>query len=438
MSSLILYIDAINRICKTKGWKEPGEWANPEFQELSDEISSLTKIKISRNTVRNLVEKVVNRDEKYQPQKSTNDALAQYLGFKNWTQFSNQHRKSFPHHKKLIIAITGALFLLFISFILLYTKDNKKEIVHEYTFEISNPVGKIPHTIRCNFDVSKVNTENIYIDFGHVSPNGQYIFEKAYKSRNVLNRCFHFPGVYRVGLFADNDPVDSKQVHVLSDGWFIYAGNASIKRSKVPEPYTKLRGAVSEHINFDQILNKEITDAGELHIPTERIAKIPGISSNYKVNFCYYDTFAVSTHASVLTTRFKNVSAGNNAHCMEAALTLIGERNKIAFQFTQKGCENYAYYRVGHNYVSGGQNDLPYLIIDFDNYQTISVKSGTGKVDLIVNQQVVQTFEHDQDLGNLLGFVLSFKDSPHIDFVELSNTNGEIIFKDHFEPEGSK
>lgn len=438
MSSLLIYAEVINRIRKSKGWKDASEWANPEFQELSDEISSVTKINISRNTVRNLVEKVVNGDEKYQPQKSTNDALAQYLGFKSWTQFSNQHKSALPKQKKRFLALIIVLLLLVVSLFFLITNDREKEVVHDFTFEVTNPIGKIPHTIRCNYDVSKVDVEDIYIDFGHVSPNGQYLFEAADKSKNVMNRCFHFPGVYRVGLFANNKPIDSKQVHVLSDGWFIYAGNASIKRAEVPDPFPKLWGAITEHISFDQVLNKEVTDAGELHIPTERMAKIPELSSNYKLHFCYYDTFAVSTHASVLTTRFKIVGADNNAHCLEAALTLIGERNKIAFQFTQKGCENYAFYRIGHNYVPGGQNDLPYLLLDFNDYQTISVKSSKGKVELIVNQQVVQTFEHSQNLGKLLGFVLSFKDSPYIDFVELLNTEGEVIFKDHFEPEGSK
>ena len=213
----------LKRIERKKGWKPFTEWSNFEFQILSDDISESSGTNISRTTIRNIVEKIINKDEQYQPQSATKDALIEYSGYK--IQNIKSIKKS-PLFKRVgIIVFSLIIISLFTLFILKPEYFVYSEKKYDFTFEVENPIGTIPHTVYCNYDLSHVKSEDVKIDFGHVSGNGDYLFFTLKKTNNIISQCYHFPGTYFITLYIDGTPQKKQQITVYTNDWFVSVMN---------------------------------------------------------------------------------------------------------------------------------------------------------------------------------------------------------------------
>lgn len=88
--------------------------------------------------------------------------------------------------------------------------------------------------------------------------------------------------------------------------------------------------------------------------------------------------------------------------------------------------------RIGNFARSGKYNNMEYLILDYKNFRTLSIVSGSNKIDLVVDDQIIKTHEMDNDFGEIKGIHMFFKGSPYIDFVRLSDSTGNMVYNDEF------
>ena len=428
MSEFTLYRKWAILIERRKNWSGYKEWSNYEFTTLSNEISEKSETQISRNTIRNVVESIIDEDKNYTPQTATKDALAQYVGYKNWESYKSISAKRKRLYRLCVLLgiafLCGAIFLIYSIF------NNTPK---EFTFSITNPVGAIPHSVNCKYDISKVKSDDIKVDFGHIGHRGNYLLKDLKKDKKQITQIFHFPDLYRIRVFIDGEVHFVERVQVFSDGWFIYAADASNAKREIPEIIVKAKHGLISHIALDAVFPRMINSEGYFYIPKRRIRTVKGLSPNYNIVLRNIQPFEVPVRDSRLTVRFKNQSFGEGSFCSEATLALIGSERNISFRLVEKGCEYYANYRVGEKTQSGKMSDeLPFLVLDFSDFKTVAIESAKTAVKLIIDNNEVFQLDDSQDLGELMGIQLKFKGSPHIDFVTLKKNSGEVLFEDDF------
>lgn len=68
------------------GKKDISEWKNSDFIKLSELLHDQTKVTLSDHTLKRIFGKL-KTSTRYFPQKATRDALAQFIGYRDWHEF---------------------------------------------------------------------------------------------------------------------------------------------------------------------------------------------------------------------------------------------------------------------------------------------------------------------------------------------------------------
>lgn len=436
MNELELLLIWLSKVAELKKWPPANEWSNFEFQVLSDEISNKSGILISRNTLRKLATHL-SQGQNYSPRTATKDAFALYIGYESWKQFENIHaqKSSNPPKKNHLNWIIPIILILVFAVVYIFRQTKEEALNFDYHFEILNPKGNAPHTIECKYNFKNIKSNNIKVDFGHIDPSGKYLLIDIMKNDSIHKECFHYPGVYNLRLFVDEKNITEKKVWINSDGWFTYVVDIRpyLAKTEVPE-WLRKSGIQMEHIPFDAIIKPDTTAEGYLHISESTINKLEFVSKNYHTHFKNFKDFGVDMNNCELSVRFKDSQFGTGTFCHEAALFLEGDNAKIGFKFAEEGCDKYAHQRIGEEYLSGEKNNLDYLILSYKEFTTVNIKSTADSVYLSVDGITRKIFANTKNIGRLRGLHFWFKESPYIDFVKITDLQGNVVFKDEFEP----
>ena len=421
----------VELVQKINQWPHFSEWTNHQFQQLSDDISEKSRIKIDRNTIRRIVESVIE-GKTYSPHITTKDALAFYAGQKNWLNFKKSLQTPENKSKRRNWIIITIVLIIFILSVLVFIKINNRSL--QFEFSIDNPEGIIPHTVevRCNF--SNLRTDNITIDYGHINPDGNYNLQKVNRNTTLNKVCFHYPGDYNIRLFINDEVIDETKVWINSDDWFIYAIDAASYSGKyqVPELIKKAGFRMLQYIPFNGILEKQVDD-GFFHIPKEKIMAIDGLALNYHLHLKNFKHYGVEMQNADFSIRFRDEEFGEGINCSECAIYLHCDNGPIGFKFAQPGCERYTHERLGNTFNAGSEFDLDYLIQNFKEFRTLSIKGRPGQILLYLDGIELKTLNYNQDLGEIRGMHLWFKGTPYIDFVRLADSSGKLIYNEEFD-----
>jgi hypothetical protein len=429
-----------------KSWTHYSEWSNAEFTVLSEEISELSGTRITRNAIRKIIEKLNNENHNYNPQTATKNALAQHIGYANWKELESKAYSETETEETEHITVSksakkttrprwwlaiGLLITIGVLGILFLKPNVNTPSADEILFKIENPVGVVPHTIKCIYDVSNIATDNIKIDFRHKSHSGVYLMSTLNKNDSTVQQCFHYPGLYFIKLLVDDNVLKEQYVRVDSKGWFVFAADAQIDTITIPEV---AKGNIygEKHILFDQILKSAYTPNGEFFIPPKTIKGLPNVSANYHTHLKNVQDFGVALENCSLECRFKNEAFNDVKSCNEAMFILQGTKGVVLFQFVEKGCVFYARYTIGDKTVSIKNGSVDFLALDYSAYKTVRITCRPDTISLWVENRKIFEKPHKSELGELHGIKIRIKGSPHIDFVNLYNAKDEIVFSDNF------
>lgn len=158
----------IKKIVSRKKWGNPKNWTTEKYHLLSDEITAVTKIRISSTSLRRLFGKDFYKDH-YNPQIETKNALASYLGYIDWSDFLNRKKK-----KRSVVLRFGVSILVFLLSILL--RDHQ-DIRTRPQFQTDKLFGnQAPHTVKIYYHINQY-PDSVFIDFGDES-----LFHKGKKN----------------------------------------------------------------------------------------------------------------------------------------------------------------------------------------------------------------------------------------------------------------
>lgn len=205
------------------------DWIDYNYTMLHDQIFEATKISISVRTLK----RIFKVNDNYEPQIATKNAMAQYLGYKDWAFFL---KENFEKEAKPVeipasvvnpdIPVTGKKsnrgFWIAGGLLLIVATIGITFFFHQpdITFNVKNTSGHAPLTAAISYDLSGLNYKNAFIDFGS---GGEY--KLLLGAKGELTYQYKTPNFYKMRLIVDGRVLAKNAVDVQTNGWVCYVGN---------------------------------------------------------------------------------------------------------------------------------------------------------------------------------------------------------------------
>lgn len=369
------------------------------------------------------------------PQLATLNALAMTLDYSNWQDFklknkklevqqenSNINPKNDTKHISSKPWKLGLLLVFVLAVILvLFFLRNKKESnrISKSDIFINGPVifetGKtlsqgVPNTFIFNYDVSKVLADSFFIQQSW----NEWKKEKIDPKGSVFTSIYYESGFHRARLIANDSTIAMQPIHILSDGW---------------EPHIYYDSSNKEFINF---IGESFVNEGRLHLSRDLLSKKNVDTTKHFITRVGHSmNYEVSSNNFEFYTRVK-VDKINNSNCPWFNILIITEKNAFNIELVQKGCEAYASYHIGEIRRNGKDNDLSLLGQNVFEWQEIGLHVRDKNVKISINGEFAFFEKFEQDFGKIMGLTFIFEGKGSIDYVKLSDTQGNISFKDSF------
>jgi hypothetical protein len=392
-------------------------YTQKDLEQLSLYIDEHTGYHISLSTLKRFWKGTY----KTQPQIATLNALVQVLGYKNWQDFKIRHQKEHVlevHRKQRKNRMpfylgAGVLALVIIGFVLSFGESGAStvKINGPVRFSADKTVAKgVPNTFIFEYDLSHVEADSFFIQ---QSWNGWRKVEIDPK-KTVYASTYYESGYHRARLIANNDVVAMQPVHIISDGW---------------EPHVYYSEADDRFIDFK---GETFIAEGRLHLPSELLKKRGLDTSQYFMSrISHSDDYGVSSDNFGLRTRLK-VDKAMESNCPWAKVIIITTEHIFSVGLVRNGCETGASYKLGEIYKSGEDNDLSKLGTDLYEWNDLEIKVVGKKATILLNGKETYSENYLEDFGNIMGLTYIFEGTGSIDFVELANEKGAVVFQDNF------
>lgn len=394
----------IDRIVETTGWGAVSGWQGGDFRRLSQLIFDKTRVNISESTLRRLLGKA---NYPHLPSETTLNTLAIFVGFRDWrdfkTQMPPQLKKNIINRRKIALIIAGVLLIALTGF--LYSFYRKAVPHFDYRFS-SRPVTRgIPNSVIFNYNVGK-QASPVYIQQSWDSRTRVKVAPDAHTYASVYYR----PGFFEAKLLVGNKIVKEHPLVIPTDGWL-----GIIYRQPVPV-YLK---------------TPEFTASGQLEIPPAAITAHglsiepdPPRAELYNVgNFR-----PVPVDSAGFSAMLKSDDNSASGVCRRVIAFLITNGVPISIVACNKGCIAAIGIFNGRTSVSGKTNDLSGFGAATNSWVKATVKTSSGKLQLLVNDHIAYECPLPPPNLKILGIAFGFEGGGAVKAISLSK-NGRVIFK---------
>lgn len=412
-------------------WGKRALWTNSDFKNLSELIHKSSGILISINTLRRLFGKMKTYKDYYNPQIETKNALAQFLNYNDWQSFKQSNKNipttevgkettKLPYRTEKVTkdlrwkyVLLILVFLLASSFLIYRFKDSlsitSPKLVSKFSFKGFFLEGNHPLQVEIDYDVTQLTADSIYIDFG----NGTLALKN--KSKGLLHRDYTEPNVYKVKLVADGRELSSLSVVVKTNGW---------------QPSISFGG--DSYFAIDSsVLN---ASKGRLHFPPNDLKLyILGQGQGYWIDYRNIKDYNVDADNFRLEARIKNSVGDGGLICYDAICEIQGTEQKITSFFIEKGCKRWVKLQIGEKHLTGEKDNLKSFEQDLSMYRNIKIEVRHKKVNIYVDTNLIYTGSYTLSAGTVKGLVFRFRGNGSVDFVNLYNGIGKLVYQEDFD-----
>lgn len=401
-------------------WGRLSEWTGHNFDQLSEEISEKTGIKLSGRTLRRLVNKKISN-----PQIATKNALTKFLGYKNWEDFVVQHsngngkmtilqqqQKQYSRFTRFVVQYFWAILLVVVltlsSFFILFYPSIELELnKSRVEFRSNNLLGKAPHTATFFYDVSKIKTSNIFVDNNYYD-NSDMIPLK--KNMHFYSNTFELPDYYAVKIIANGERMACVRVHVVTDGWEYVAGGNHFK--ELP------RDSTNDWLYINPGTLKDNSIIGD---------------SVYYIEYRNIRDFEATGDQMTFETRFKNNANLGGIGCYDSKIEVINLHGRLSFNFLEPGCDQKRLRaEFGDIALSGEFNNLNTFFQDVSYWRVLKIVTKKKNVSVFLDDVQIYSVKYNDPLDQVKGLAFRFKGAGAVDYVKLFNENDELVYEDNF------
>jgi hypothetical protein len=420
------YIHECFRQIATKlKWGDHILWTNYNFEQLSSFIEEKTHVKVSGRTLRRLVKEF----DLHNPQLATKNALARYLDYKDWQDFTysipdqvsselpgqiTEHETSeqldyqSTKETNYVIAPTSkkrfeyyAIFALLLFSLLIIFKSTLVLVYQKMSVKlISNTtIGQAPLSVKLNYDISRIKSPTIFIDKNYF---GESEIIAVKKSEHFTETTFKLPNYYSVKLIAGTEQLAHVGIHVLTKEW----------ESIIDQKY--LPGI-------------ECVNDGKLYVPFETAIGY-GIKNNdnFYVEFRNSKEYGISMDGFELACCMRNTFNSNAFNNKECRLELIGENGNISFNFLAPGSQRgFLKATLAEKVLDGDFDNLDKFIIPVDQWFNFKIKNINKEVDLFVDDKNIFNLSYKRSLGQLKCIIFRFKGTGEVSMLKIKDTQND-------------
>lgn len=413
-------------------WGKSSLWIESNFVTLSQLISKETEISISPHTLKRLYGKVKYKQH-YNPQKATKEALVKFLGYSDWNEFVSSCDDKYDIKTEIEVApekpslwkrkdfrtglyVLGVLaFLLLAQWAVLIKPFQNKNHENSFSFYTYDSIGTVPYTVSVKYDIKKLSSDSVYIDFDFIHPVTGPEIKKLDKQRSLYNFTYQIPGYYHMSLNIQGHELANKNVLASSEDWDSYF-------------YSEAKQ--------DLWLDNQIRTSrenGYLYYSRKNLSK-NGFDTNtvYYVDHRFFKNFGIDGDNFEMNLRFKNSKETGGITCYDFVLTLFCKNDYSHFNLMETGCSSYSGIKVGELDINGVDEDLSSLTFDPNCWNNLYVIVKENTVQVFVNEALVFSDDYEGSNGNIIGIEQLFKGSGVLDYVHLKDLGTKEEFFDDF------
>lgn len=432
-------LDHLDRCClligELYGKPDITSWINSDYIRLGYILHKKTSVRISPNTLKRIFGKL-KTDERYYPQKATRDALAQYLGFRDWEQFvdkgkpvSNTPRElkmvnepppnlklmnSQPvvivHKNHWLRKLGWAAFTLLIIF-LLYEGIQLSKPQPIVTLECSNPVGHNPHTATFMVrGLSESMKKRYLINFG----DGKKM--SLVSGDSIFSHYYEVPGRFVAVLYQEGMPLDSVPVFLQTNGW-VATADMMYDTTRV-YPIRK-----SNLISDSKAMAVSALDVSRAGVDTNRTFFVRFVNTQFsEIDGDNFDLFL----------RLKTSEDRAGVRCSQVRVTVFGEESNHELTLLKPGCEHWSNMQISEIGKSGRFSKLDFLAVDLHEGGTLDLNVKEKHASILINSEKVHETTYQKPLKKVYGLGIFFSGIGEIQSVVLKDKKTGKTFNGDF------
>lgn len=394
------------RLIEKMGDKAIEDWRVSDYNSLSSQLGKQTKVYLSVNTLKRLFGQL-KTPQRYFPQKATRDALAQFIGYRDWQEFELVHSttqpvtakpefkintieeiqpsvqiKSKPKRAYLYIGICAFLVIILTSGILIW-KNTKEPTDTKLICE--NPSGNVPHTavFKLKLGASAGDNEEFKIDFMDEA------LQSPISGKKEVAKFFRNPGVVYATLLYHDKPIDTVAVYMRTKGWVANSGNDTSRAY----PIAGLKPLDPKNI----YVSKEQLDSAGL---TTNKPFLVGFS-NIKPSNISGDNFSFSC-------RVFSEQSRPGTQCVETTFIILGAKHRHLITLNRSSCVAFSQYKFSEKRVVGSDQFLGALAFDPLNGGDVEIRVENKKASIILNGKKVLSTSYERSIGKVMGIKILF------------------------------
>ncbi|WP_057940580.1 hypothetical protein [Algoriphagus resistens] len=392
-------------------------YTEKDLELLSTYIEENVGVYISLSTLKRLWKNQFKKG----PQLATLNALANALDYSDWQDFKLNNKKQVDGSKpvtsssnRVSVSLKFRILALGIVCLIAIIALNQSQgirIEGPVVFKADKTLSKgVPNTFIFTYDVSQVKADSFFIQ---QSWNG-WRRERIDPKKSVYTSIYYESGFHRAKLYANDNIIAKAPVHILSDGW---------------EAHAYYNESDDRFVNFGE---EEITLDGNLRLPVE-LLKSKNIDTRkvFQTRVSNSQVFNLSSDNFSFRTRVKSDQV-LNSNCPWLTVLIVTEEHIFTVTLVQKGCENFAGYKLGEISKRGDDNDLSKLGQQVYDFQEIGIDVRDKHAEILINGERAYTEEFKQNFGEIVGLTYVFEGTGTIDFARLLDPAGTVVFEDDF------
>lgn len=390
------------KVAQAVGEKSILEWKNSDYIKLSGLLHRKTKVHLSENTLKRIFGKL-KKPTRYYPQKATRDALAQFIGFRDWYEFEllnpvtekvdliaipdkvDSKSKEIGNKNKSYIYL--ALAVVVMAIIGIYYFIYNKDEVNNVKLTCLNPEGKSPHSAIFKLSINGSLSDdpaNFTIDFADNKP------KRSNFSDTIVNHYYETPGRYFPMLYHKNTVIDTAYVYLQSKGWDVIA-TMQHDTTRVYPILRKQANTVDSHVTTKALLDAGI-DTGKTFFVSFANVKPTHISAD---NFEFYADITTSAERP-------------GVRCSQVDMVVFGENDNHYLSIIKPECTAWVSYKFSEIAKSGAKDDLRKFGHDLTSGARVKLRIENKHVSLFIDNKEIFKTKYNKAIGKLMGFKIVF------------------------------
>lgn len=415
-------IDCRRRIEQQIALGASESWTTADYERLSEAILSKTGVRLSVTTLKRVWGKIRYDSS---PTITTLNALAQYIGYANWQDFSQVSTDvPLPAPKtqagppagrpRSSLLLTWGLPLgacLLGLLLLVYFTGAQRVSPDDYSFR-SRPVTKgLPNSVIFEYDASRAPTDSVFIQQSWDAGRRQRVDRAGHRHTSI----YYYPGYFRAKLVVGEQVVAEHDLLIRSNGWHV-----AILEDPVPV-YVKAADVIGQ---------------GRLHVPVSLLQRhgIPLQPRPPVVRYRYVEEMrGLRSDNFVLETRLRNEYGEGAAACQHSRVLVHGKGEVFIIPLSAKGCVSDLYLTVAGHEVSGRQADLSAFGVEHGQWVDLRLEVTAGRAKVYLNGRLAYQTRIPTSPVDLVGISYDFSGTGSVDYCRLAQPDGGVVFSEGFE-----